>query len=290
MKKYNRISLIIAFVAGMVITTVSAQQAKVLNLDKNVYAISLLGYTSLVVEGENDVLITDPANTHRATLLKKEIEKLTDKPIAKIVLTHEHFDHTGGSEVFTEARIIAQKNVMNLKRLDPLDMFPDKVDILFDQNLTLDMGTTTVELKYPGAGDGAAIALIYLPREKIAVTADMYVDQGLNPGIFLSHTNLLGTRHILNTLVSWNLNHAVNVHSSRTDTEPLERTAAFLNDLYSELLPKIQSLNSDDPHGLLPGIFKLKETLKMPKYKDWENYSDLPVYIQKMAFDIIHGG
>ena len=40
--------------------------------------------------------------------------KITSKPVGKIVLTHEHFDHTGGTEIFSKAEIIAQKNVKNL--------------------------------------------------------------------------------------------------------------------------------------------------------------------------------
>ncbi|WP_199852724.1 MBL fold metallo-hydrolase [Aquimarina sp. Aq78] len=290
MNPYKKISIILAFVVGTVNFTVSAQQAKVLNLDKNVHAISLMGYTSLVVEGDNEVLITDTANPVRANILKKEIEKLTDKPVGKIVLTHEHFDHTGGTEVFKDAEIIAQKNVKNLDGLDPLDLFPDTIDILFEKHLTINLGTTVVELKYLGAADGAAIAVVHLPKERIVVTSDMYTDEGINEGIFLSHTNLLGTRYLLKTILSWNLNHSINTHSSRTDITHLKETVAFLDDLYEAIISRLKKMDKNNGHELLNEVFRLKKSLKLPKYKDWKNYKDLPVYIQKMGYDIIHGG
>ena len=288
MKIYRFITLMLLL--GMLAQAIHAQKAQIQQLDTYVHAVSLMGYTSLVVEGSEGLLITDTANPYRAQILKETLSDISSKPVTYIVLSHEHFDHTGGTEVFPNAKIIAQQNVQNLKHLDPLDLFPDKVDILYRDRLFLNLGTTSLELWYPGAADGAAISVIYLPKEGIALTADMYVDDGLNPGMFLSHTNLLGVRHLLNHLVSLKLKYAINVHSSNTGTKNLERTAGFLNALYDKLLSELKAANSEDPHGVLPKVFELKQQLKLPEYKHWKHYEDLPIYIQKMAFDIIHGG
>ncbi|MEC8205040.1 MAG: MBL fold metallo-hydrolase, partial [Pseudomonadota bacterium] len=53
--------------------------------------------------------------------LKAEIEKLTDLPVTHIVLTHEHFDHIGGTDSFPDAEIVAQDNIHAVLPLDPLD-------------------------------------------------------------------------------------------------------------------------------------------------------------------------
>ena len=95
------------------------------------YSVFFLFYNSIVVIGDDGVLITDPANDYRAGVLKDEIAKLTDRPVSRIVLTHEHFDHTGGTEVFPEAQIIAQENVEAVFAFDPLGAAPDKVDVTF---------------------------------------------------------------------------------------------------------------------------------------------------------------
>ncbi len=271
-------------------STVFAQQVNVQELENHVYSINILGYTSLIVIGEDEVLITDPANTYRANLLKVEISKLTSKPVGKIVLTHEHFDHTGGTEVFKNVEIIAQRNVKAVKDLDPLNMFPDTVDITFNEKMTIAMGTTTVELIHLGAADGVAGVIPYLPNEKIALSSDLYSGQALYPPIYLTDANLLGYRKILNQLVSWNLKHAVNTHSKKTSIKFLKKNAEFYNDLYDLVFPKIQDLYMNNPAGMIDGIIKMSKTLKMPKYKSWKGYKYLPSYIQKMGFDISHGG
>lgn len=264
--------------------------AVVKELAENVYSISMFNYNSLVVVGDKDVLITDTANGFRANVLKEEVAKLTDKPIKKIVFSHEHFDHVGGTEAFPDAEIIAQRNILEYEGLDPLDMVPDVIHKTFDKSMTIDMGTTTVELKHYGAADGMAVAVIYLPKEKVVLTADMYVDEGLNPGVFLTDTNMLGSRALLNRIADMDLNYAINVHSQRLDLVPLLTARDFYNDLYDLVMPEIQAQLRTNPAGLVPRILEMSQTLKMPKYQDWNNYQDLPTYIQKMSFAIIHGG
>jgi len=178
---------------------VRAQDAAVVQkLSENVYSIFHSFYSSLVVIGTEGVLVVDPANSWRAGIVKQEIAKLTDKPVTRIVLTHEHFDHVGGTEVFEGAEIIAQENVKAVFDLDPLGVAPDKLDTTFAREHTIDMGTTKVELKFMGAGDGVATTVVYLPLEKIVATADLYDENRLTLGAFLDDKNMLGARAILN--------------------------------------------------------------------------------------------
>ena len=123
-------------------------------------------YNSLVVTSNNYTLITDPANSARAAVLKEEIAKLTDTPVNKIVLTHEHFDHIGGTEVFEGAEIIAQENISAVLPFDPLGTTPEKIDVTFESDYVINMGSKIVELKYMGAGDGVATTIIYLPNAR----------------------------------------------------------------------------------------------------------------------------
>ena len=75
-------------------------------LADNVYMMSEGHYVSLVVVGEDGVLITDPSFTPRTASMKKAIAEITDKPVTGIVLSHEHYDHVGGTEVFPGAQAI----------------------------------------------------------------------------------------------------------------------------------------------------------------------------------------
>ncbi|MES0884287.1 MBL fold metallo-hydrolase [Roseibium sp. SCP14] len=286
--------LLFAVVSSALLMTANAAiAADVLTrkLAENVYSISLMHYNSLVVLGDKDVLITDTANPYRASILRKEIEKITDLPVTKIVMTHEHFDHVGGTQVFPEAEIIAHKNMEEYRGLDPLGMLPPEIHTTYEDELTIDMGTTTVDLKHYGASDGLAVSIIHMPKEKIVVTADMYTDKGLNRAFTLTDTNLLGNRRLLNMIAGWDLEHAINVHSDDTSLAPLRRKAQFLNDLYDAMLPTLQDVAQTDGSKLVPTIIEMSRTLKLPEYENLENYeASLPTYIRKMGFAMIHGG
>jgi len=268
-----------------------AQDAPVVQkLAENVYSIFSVFYASIVVIGTDGVLITDPANAFRAGILKTEIAKLTDKPVTQIVLLHEHFDHAGGTEVFDGAEIVAQENVNAVFQFDPLGLTPDKIDVTFSTDHTIDMGTAKVELKHIGAGDGVATTILYLPEEDVVATADLYDEGQLTPGAFLDDKNMLGARAILNEITGWELKHAVTSHSPGTNPEALRANAKYYNDLFDSVFPTIQETAKTNPAGLFELPASLSQSVKLPDYESWANYDQLPHHVRRMVLAIIHGG
>ena len=192
--------------------------------------------------------------------------------------------------MFDGVEIIAQRNVEAVFKFDPLGAAPDKVDVLFENDHSIDMGTTKVQLKYLGAGDGVATTVIYLPKEQIVATADLYDEGKLTLGAFLDDKNMLGTRAILNHVAKWDLKHAVNAHSTGTDPAILKANADYYNDLYNAVFPKVMETAKSNPAGVweLPG--SMSKSVELPKYEKWGNYGELPHHVRRMVLAIIHGG
>ena len=247
--------------------------------------------SSLVIIGDDGVLITDPSNAPRAQSLIEEIGKVTDLPVTTIVLSHEHFDHVGGTELFPDATIVCHINCEPHFELDVLGLAPPQVDEEFADRKEILVGDTLVELHYLGAGDGDAMTIIYLPREELLLLTDLYEPNELTYKQWVDDKHFTGVRHILNTVSKWDVRHALTAHSPLNSPEGLVSATAYYNDLYDEVKAVVDDTIAQAGFFAVFGLFEtLPQTLELPKYQDWENYeSSFPHHVERMLLSIFHG-
>jgi len=170
------------------------------------------------VIGDKGVLITDPANSYRAQSLKMEISKLTKLPVTHIILSHEHYDHVGGTEVFPKAKIYAQSNTKSVFKLDVSGQAPKNIDQYFDDDYSIFMGKIEVDLHHYAAGDGVGTAIVHLPKESVVYSADMYASDEIINKRWISDSNFLGNRLILNKMVELKPKYAITTHSESIES------------------------------------------------------------------------
>ena len=168
-------------------TTATAQNSPMTEIADGVFHFFSMGYSSMVVVGEDGILVTDPSFTPRAEELKAEIAKITDKPVTHVALSHEHFDHIGGTEVFDGAEIIMQENGLDILKLSPLMPMPT-VTTSFDDTHTVDLGGQTVELHHLAVADGVATTVARVTDSNVVFSVDMYLPQELSPHEFKEDT------------------------------------------------------------------------------------------------------
>ena len=267
-----------------------AQEANVQKITGSVFSIFLHYYHSLVVIGDKGVLLTDPANSVRAGILKTEIAKLTKLPVNRIVLSHEHYDHVGGTGVFPDAEIYAQKSTQSVFQLDELGLVPQKVHHPFDTKATISMGSTEVELHHYGAGDGVATTIVHLPKEKVVYSADIYEAGAITESKWLDDSNYVGSRLILNKLVELKPNYAITAHSLNLEPKHLQLGADFYNDLYDAVAPQVRAAVKQGFPAVMKVYEELPKEVKLPKYKDFKNYDHLPAHVKRMVLSLFHGG
>ncbi|MES0808912.1 MBL fold metallo-hydrolase [Roseibium sp. SCPC15] len=272
-------------------TIAHAQTSKMTEVADGVYHFFSMGYSSMVVVGENGILVTDPSFSPRAEELKAEIEKITGKPVTHVALSHEHFDHIGGTEVFEGAEIIMQENGLDVLKLSPLMPMPT-VTTSFDDIHTVDLGGQSVELHHIAVADGVATTVARVTDSNVVFSVDMYMPQELSPHEFKEDTNFVGSGIVLNTLVDWNPTYAINGHSGGNSVEALKENAEFLNKLQAKVEARFQeAFASGNPSAPVELLFTIPDQIEMPEYSDWKNYDTaFPGYVRRMALSVFHGG
>lgn len=249
------------------------------------------GYGSLVVVGDDGVLVTDPANERRAEALREAISTVTDEPVRWIALTHEHYDHVGGTHGFEGAEIICHVSCGGSFELADLMDVPDAVDIEFGDYHEVDVGGISVELHRIAPADGEAATVAYLPAQRVLATADLYSPRSLTNAMFITDTNPLGVRKILNEVSSWDVEHALNNHYADSSVRHLREAAGFYNDLYDAVnAGVVAAQEANGQPGLYMARADLPHEVDLPRYSSWDNYADLPYYVLRMVDAIIHGG
>ncbi|WP_170416158.1 MBL fold metallo-hydrolase [Ruegeria atlantica] len=272
-------------------TAANAQNSPMTEIADGVYHFFSMGYSSMVVIGEDGILVTDPSFTPRAEELKAELAKITDKPVTHIALSHEHFDHIGGTEVFEGAEIIMQENGLDVLKLSPLMPMPT-VTTSFDDTHTVDLGGQTVELHHLAVADGVATTVARVADSNVVFSVDMYMPQELSPHEFKEDTNFVGSGIVLNRLVDWEPAYAINGHSNGNSVEALRENAEFLNELQAKVEARFQeAFASGNPSAPVELLFTISDEIEMPEYSDWKNYDTaFPGYVRRMALSVFHGG
>ena len=265
---------------------------EVTELAPGVHHVWLGGGSTLVVVSGDEVLITDPYNNMVAGLVKDVVATLTDRPVAHIVLTHEHYDHVGGTGVFPEARVYCHVNCRPIFDLaDPELVDVPEVDETFINYKRIAVGDIAVELHHLGPGDGDATTVVYLPNEKVIVTSDMYEDKAISDAGVIDDKNFTGTRKILNTIAGWDVEYAVNAHSPSTDPEALRQNVGYYNDLYDAVRQALAAAQEQaGPFAGYQLMSTLPDSLTLDQYSDWANYeSSFSRHVFRMLMSIFHG-
>ncbi|MBR5873881.1 MAG: MBL fold metallo-hydrolase [Oscillospiraceae bacterium] len=134
----------------------------------NVYWVGSQAVGAVVIDtGDGYVMIDDGSNDPEAQHMAESLEKLgiDGTKIKLIIISHEHFDHYGGTSYFLknvcpDAKIAISRIGWNLLQTVPTefaftDPRPEKADILLADGMCLEVGNTKIFcILTPGHSDG----------------------------------------------------------------------------------------------------------------------------------------
>jgi glyoxylase-like metal-dependent hydrolase (beta-lactamase superfamily II) len=156
-------------------------------------------HNSLAIEFRDFATVIEaPVNEERSLAVIDEVSRLVpNKPIRYVVNTHHHFDHSGGLRTYLAqgATIVTHEGNKDyyervLFSTAPRTLQPDRFSTYYpyfsggrrplpietvNQKYVISDDVRTIDL-YPvqGLNHAAGMLLVYLPKEKILVNADLY--------------------------------------------------------------------------------------------------------------------
>ena len=150
---------------------------------------------SVVIEMKDHlILVESPLNEDRAVAVLGEVKKLSSKPIKYVIVTHHHFDHSGGvrgiaAEGVTIIAHDANKAFFEKTLAAPATINPDRLAKATKKSTvegtgarrTLTDGTRTVEIyQITDNIHHGGIVMVHLPKEKFLIEADVYTPPAPN--------------------------------------------------------------------------------------------------------------
>jgi len=141
------------------------------------YVVSNTGYNSMfLVTGEGVIVVDAPPSI--GLKINDAIAEVTNEPVKYLVYSHAHKDHIGGAYVLPVGKeIVSQRDTLGfLKMANDTDRpLPTQI---FDNETTISLGNTTLQLFYGGPYHQNGNIFIYSPQHKILMVVDQFAPGG----------------------------------------------------------------------------------------------------------------
>jgi len=141
-------------------------------LGEGLYMITDGAYQSMFMTYEDGVVVVDAPPSY-ASLIRKAIADVSDKPVTHVVYSHAHTDHIGGTKSLGGQPIIVAQAETN--KLLARDNDPNRplAAVTFDDQYRLAVGSQVLELSYHGNAHLPGNIFIYAPKQRTLMVVDV---------------------------------------------------------------------------------------------------------------------
>mgnify|MGYP003296728811 CR=1 FL=1 len=202
-------------------------------------------HSGLVLITKEGAIVIDPALTQAAIWLNEEIKKRFSVPVKYVILTHAHYDHAGGSQIFQQAgaKVIIQKN-----GLEPIigEKLPVAVpDIVYDKKLIIHLGGETVVVNHIAPSHSNSMSVIIFPAYKAMQLTDIGESNTMPYNDFLDFY-YDGWVETLDWILQQDVNYIDVGHYTPATLENIKDEREYMVDLHNQVLTLIRQGQSWD--------------------------------------------
>ena len=158
------------------------QPMQIKQVKAGVYMVTGDGGNSTVVVGPSGVVLVDTKNPGEKIYdeLLEKIGSVTKEPVAEVLVTHHHADHSGNTLLFENhgVPVIGQQQELEALQtyVSNANPRPTAPSITYDTELTTTAGGVKVEAHHWGAGHTAGDTVVYFPAQKVVAGGDEVVE------------------------------------------------------------------------------------------------------------------
>jgi glyoxylase-like metal-dependent hydrolase (beta-lactamase superfamily II) len=266
----------------------------VTRVSEHVYAI--VGFPNIaIVVGDRATLVVDTGlGPRNGAIVMKQAEKLAKNPNLYLTTTHFHPEHAMGEQAFPPRTVIirpaVQQQEMDKHASEMMDLFRGfseqskellagvkmrPPDIVFDKEITLDLGGATARLFWWGPAHTLGDEMIMVGPDSVLITGDIVQDK-IVPNMPSADANVKNWLAILDQLEPLHPRLIVPDHGALGDGTLIAKEHAFLLDLQTRSLElKREGKSADEAAAVVTAEFK-------KKYPDWQTMGPVANVVKRV--------
>ena len=244
-------------------------------ISDNVYSFTLReGNHSMFVIGEDGVAVFETFHSGHSQKLLEAVQGLTDKPIRYAFISHNHWDHASGGQVFSNA---GAQTVMHKRAADWVEANPGRDAALPDitwsgERKDIEMGDFTVSMHYLGLNHGMGLTIFTIPERGAAYIADLVTPNRVMFSV-VPDFNIGEWERSLGEILEMDFETAVCSHNELPMDEAMagctrthvEEERQYIRDLRNAILAEFEKGT---------GFMEIPKTVRLPQYSHWVGYEE----------------
>ena len=260
-------------------------------ISDGVYSFTLgEGNHSMFVVGDDGVAVFETFHSGHSQKLLEAVQNLTDKPIKYAFISHNHWDHASGGQVFSNA---GAQTVMHKRAADWVEANPGRDTALPDitwsgDRKDFEMGDFTVRMQYLGLNHGMGLTIFTIPERRAAYIADLVTPNRVMFSV-VPDFNIGEWERSLGEILEMDFDIAVCSHNELPMEEAMtgctrthvEEERQFIRDLRNAILAEFEKGT---------GFMEIPKVVRLPQYSHWVGYEEwLEMNTYRLMTDLFMG-